>query len=165
MANSMRAGKKTRGKTERVSDSLKRLMRGVLGRRGFARAEIVTRWPEIVGPGFAAQTMPERISYARGHEMEPGTLTVRVCGPIGLELQHLAPIVIDRINTYYGFRAVDRLKLVQGPLPEPRGRTFIKPRPLTPDEEAELQAQLGRVRDPRLRAALAELGRDVIGNA
>ena len=46
-----------------------------------------------------------------------GVLQVRVAGPLAVELQHLAPQVLERVNTYLGYRAVTQLKLSRGVLP------------------------------------------------
>lgn len=84
-------------------------------RRGFAEAGILTDWPHIVGSQLASRTEPERLSFARGTRVD-GTLQVRVSGAWATELQHLAPQVIERVNSYFGYRAVDRLAIRQAPL-------------------------------------------------
>jgi hypothetical protein len=58
----------------------------------------------------ADSTWPEAL--ARG-----GTLKLRVARHRALELQHRAPLVIERINLFFGRDAVTRLALIQGPLP------------------------------------------------
>ena len=40
-----------------------------------------------------------------------------MAGPLAVELQHLAPQVLERVNTYLGYRAVTQLKLSRGVLP------------------------------------------------
>lgn len=82
-------------------------------KRGFAEVRVATRWPEIVGENLAGQTLPEKLSRGR----DGGTLTLRVSGAAALELTYLTPQLIERINTYFGFRAVARLHFVQGPIP------------------------------------------------
>jgi hypothetical protein len=84
-------------------------------RRGFAEAGILTDWSRIVGAQLATQTEPEKLSFARGKRVD-GTLQIRVSGAWATELQHLAPQVIERVNSYFGYRAVDRLAILQAPL-------------------------------------------------
>jgi hypothetical protein len=127
-----------------------------LGRRGFAEAGIVTDWAAIVGATLADQSLPLKLSFPQG-KREEGVLQVRVAGPLAIELQHLAPQVLERVNAYLGYRAVTQLKLRQGALP-PRPR----PKPeaaLPPLAEAELRRQAAAVEDPALRDALEGLGR------
>jgi len=80
-----------------------------------------------------------------------------------LELQHRAPLVVERINLFFGREAVTRLALVQGPLPLPPPAASPPTRPLAPGEAAALDRQLAGVASVELREALARLGRRVIG--
>ncbi len=131
-----------------------------LRRRGLAEARVITDWPDIVGRAIAAGSCPERLVRGRG-EAEGGVLRVRVAGGLALELQHLEPIVIERLNTYFGYRAVERLQIVQGPLPERPAPRRPAPPPIDPAREAALEAELAGVGDAELRLALAGLGRAV----
>ena len=139
------------------------ITRPLFSRRGFADGAIVNEWPAIVGAHFAAHSAPEKIVAASGGRAE-GTLHVRIdSGSLAIELQHLEPLLIERINGYFGYRAVARLKLLQGPLPKRRKASPQAIRALEPDEEEELVRQLCTVDDPELRHALEALGRAVIG--
>jgi hypothetical protein len=82
---------------------------------------------------------------------------------LALELQHLEPLVIERINRYFGFAAVSRLSFVQAPIahPRPRARPSASPA-LSVDESKRLDSALERIESDGLRAALARLGRAVI---
>jgi hypothetical protein len=139
------------------------ITRPLFSRRGFADGAIVNEWPAIVGAHFAAHSAPEKIVAASGGGAE-GTLHVRIdSGSLAIELQHLEPLLIERINGYFGYRAVARLKLLQGPLPKRRKASPPAVRPLEPGEEEELVRHLCTVDDPELRQALESLGRAVIG--
>lgn len=146
------------GPAKAVGGLVRAVTRPVVGKRGFAEASVVTDWPEIVGGLLAGQTCPTRISYPRGKRGE-GTLHLRAANSaVAMELQHLAPLIIERINTHFGYRAVAAIKITQGPLP-PRAER-AKPRPpgpLPPD----LAHDLARVDDPELRRVLEALGRRI----
>ena len=91
-------------------------------KRGFAEARILSDWPVIVGERFAAVTLPEKLTFPRGNTgggKRDGLLHVRVGAPLATELQHLEPQIIERINGYFGYNAVARLKLIQGPVTPP----------------------------------------------
>ena len=118
-------------------------------------ARLKSEWTAIVGPELAATTWPEAL--ARG-----GTLKLRVTPAKALALQHRAPLVIERINLFFGREAVTRLALIQGPLPLPPPAPAAPAHPLGPDEAAALDRQLADVASPELREALARLGRRVI---
>lgn len=129
----------------------------LFARRGLAAGTIVTRWADVVGPALAVFTIPERISFARGRR-EDGTLAIRVeHGALAVELQHLAPQLIERVNGFFGYRAVERVKLTQGPLPKrhaaKRAGAELPPVALAKD----VQDRLEGVADAELRAALTGL--------
>ena len=85
-------------------------------RYGFAHAALLERWPEIAGSRLAEVSLPLGLGFAPGSRTG-GTLTLRVEGPMATQLQHAADLVIERVNAYFGYAAVARLKLVQGPVP------------------------------------------------
>ena len=150
------------GAARRAGSMISRVLDPALRRQGFAEIEVVSRWQTIVGPVLAARCLPERIVFPRG-DNTGGTLHIRADGAFALELQHFAPVVIDKINTFYGYRAVERLKITQGPLPEPRTPRRAEIRPLDAAGEAEVAEAVAATRDAGLRQSLAALGRNVIG--
>jgi len=130
-------------------------------KRGLAEAALISDWPDIIGSALATECMPLRI--ARGADGTGGTLHIRVSGALALELQHLQPQVIERINGYFGYQAIGRIALQQGPI---RERKPAARKPATPPSEvdaATLAAQLDGVADDDLRQALDALGRGVLG--
>ncbi|MBI1179969.1 MAG: DUF721 domain-containing protein [Alphaproteobacteria bacterium] len=154
-------GSRTAGGPRRFGDLARPLLSPALRRQGFAQHEIVTRWRDIVGALLAARSMPERLRF-QGAERTGGTLFIRVESSFALEFQHLTPQILDRVNTYYGYRAVTKLILRQGPLPRRPA-----PRPdQTPELTAELRQSLAEalrgVKDGPTREALDRLGRRLL---
>jgi hypothetical protein len=135
----------------------------VLGRRGFGEAQVILEWPSVVGQDLARDTMPVKLSFDRGAaERVGGTLHLRAAPGAALEVQHLAPLIIERINTFFGYRAVARLAIRQGPLPQPAVPPNREPKPVAEADRAALERRLDEVKDPELRAALARLGQAVL---
>lgn len=136
--------------------SLSRVVGPIVARYGGGiLARLKSEWTAIVGPDIAAATWPE--SLARG-----GTLKLRVAPAKALEVQHRTPLVLERINLFFGREAVVRLALVQGPLPVAAPIRPASARPLRSAEAAALDDQVAAVASPELRDALARLGRRVI---
>ena len=133
-----------------------------LARQGFASTGVVTHWPEIVGPEIADHAEPMRMIWPRRvHEddPDPATLVLRVEGPVALEIQHLSGVIIEKVNRFFGWRAVGRIQIRQAPL----ARREKKKPPPAPDPEvvARLAAGMGDIADEALRDALARLGASV----
>lgn len=127
-------------------------------RQGFASADLVTRWAEIVGTDIAAHAEPQKIQWPRvpeGEPPQPGTLVLRVEGPAAIEIQHLAPVILERVNRFFGWQAVGRLSLRQAPLARRADRRVAAP---DPQRTAEVAATLERIEDGPLRDAVARLG-------
>jgi hypothetical protein len=132
-----------------------------LKRQGFASAEIVARWADIAGPEIAAHSQPAKINWPRTREgdeapPEPATLVLRVEGPAAIEIQHLAPVILERVNRFFGWQAIGRIALRQAPLSRPAPRQA--PPPPDQQEAARIAANLPEIEDAALRQALARLG-------
>lgn len=129
-----------------------RLTRPAFRRRSPAGAALMADWPAVVGPALAAVTVPLRLTR--------GTLTIACSGPMAMELQHLGPQLMQRINAGLGSVAVEALRFVQqapargGPRPAPR------PAPAAP-LPGPVAERLSGVADPDLRGALERLGQGV----
>lgn len=98
---------------------------------GFHTAEILMQWPTIVGREIAGWTQPERIRWPRlpngsdvaadGGKRPGGTLVLRVEPARALDIEYRAAEIIERINRYFGYRAVETVKLIQAPLLDTSG--------------------------------------------
>lgn len=129
---------------------------------------MVLQWAAVVGEELARLSAPVKLSFGVPGTKESGarvngTLQLRVAPGAAIEFQHLEPVIVERINTFFGYRAVARLALRQGPLPR-RALPPSPPRSLSPAESLSLANSLDGITDPDLRAALERLGRAVIGS-
>lgn len=134
-----------------------RLTDPLLRKRGFVEGRIVRDWAMIVGAELAKVCAPDKLGFPRGRR-DGGTLTLRVVSGRALELQHRAPQLIERLNAHFGWAAVERIALRQGPLPKAATGRVVARRPLTPGEKAAVAERVSEVADPRLRERLTALG-------
>lgn len=148
--------------------ALSRSLKGLEAKfgKGGGVGPLAARWREVAGDLLAPRTEPVRLIRPRGGGS--ATLEVRVDGPAAALVQHQAPELLQRAELVLGRGAVDRLRIVQGPVrspapgaaakPKPRGRRAA---PLDAATEAELAAALADAPDNRLKASLLRLGRAV----
>jgi hypothetical protein len=129
-----------------VGGMIARLTRPVFRKRSPAGAQLMADWPDVVGPALSAVTQPLRLSA--------GTLTLGCAGPVAMELQHLAPELIGRINAHLGRAAVERLRFVQQ---APPGAAPARPKPKPVALPPELEARIASMPEGELRDALAKL--------
>jgi hypothetical protein len=146
-----------------LADLLRDCLNETFAKQGFASAELVTRWTDIVGPEIAAHAEPLKIQWPRGEReaAEPATLVLRVEGPTALEIQHLAGVIIERVNRFFGWHAIARIALRQAPLARREPKTAV---PLDPATMQSIAASLPNIADNDLRQALARLGAAVEQN-
>ena len=154
-------GKPAKGERQQamraIGVAVSKLAAPIVARRGGGvLARLKAEWGTIIGRDWAEVTWPGALG-------RDGVLKLRTASGAALELQHRAPLMIERINLFFGRQVVTRLTLVQGPLPlaPALGGPII--RPLTPSEAEALDARLCGVADPELRTALARLGWAVAG--
>jgi hypothetical protein len=122
-------------------------------RFGFMQASIVSRWNEIVGERYAQASSPESIRFPAGRKAG-GVLTLLVDGAHAPLIQHLTPLILDRVNRFFGYAAINRIVFRQGkpPAPPPRPQ-----RPQLVPVPKELGEGLREIADPELRACLESL--------
>ena len=142
--------------------SLNKLVRELDGRFGQGPGALQARWREIVGDQIARRTEPVKLSPRRG--ASGASLEIRVAGPAAAIVQHQAPEILARVNLFLGEGAVERLRIVQGPLRAASASAPARRRspPLDAAREAELAQTLAAVPDSPLKAALLALGRGVL---
>ena len=126
-------------------------------KQGFASSELIVRWEAIVGPEVASHAEPLKIQWPRrleGDEPQPGTLVLRVDGPAAIEIQHMSHVILERVNRYFGFAAIERIALRQAPLRGPEKKPV---RSLDPKAVQAVADTLPDT-DEALKMALARLG-------
>ncbi len=127
-----------------------------LRRQGGQAALLMADWTEIAGPDLAALGVPKSLSA--------GTLTLACTGPAAMQLQMMAPVVMERVNTHLGRAAVQRLRFVQvAPRAVPQRSQPLPARPDAP-LPAHVLADLAGIESPELRAALEKMARGVYRN-
>ena len=154
---------KTRAWSRPLADLVGAAMDPVLAKQGFGESGIILNWEEIVGIRIARACEPIKLQWPRGsvgpgNVPEPALLVIRVEGAFAIELQHLAPIVIERVNAHLGWRCIARLALRQGPLlRDARQKPGAAP-PVNPEALALAQASAAAIEHAPLREALIRLG-------
>ncbi len=137
----------------------KTAFRNTMGGRGFAEAGLITEWAAIVGRDVARMSRPMQLAFPRG-ERKGGVLTVECGGAAALELQHLKPQILDRINSHFGYAAIAELRIKQGSaLTKPKSRSGNRDsRPPSEAEIAETAAQVEALPEGEIKASLLRLG-------
>jgi hypothetical protein len=129
-------------------------------RFGFVQGAVVSRWTEIVGERYAKVSTPESIRFPAGKKAG-GILTLSVEGAHAPLLQHLGPMIIERVNRFFGYEAVSKIGFRQG------RSAKREPKPQRPADAAvpkELGEGLRQITDPELRTVLESLAGKLAGS-
>jgi len=145
------------GEARRVADLVPAIGDMAFRKFGFVQSSIITRWPEIVGPKLARVTSPESLRFPQGKKAD-GTLSITVGSAHATIVQHVIPDIIERVNRFFGYAAVSRVRLNQGQLRRPAPAIRL---PLVEADAVAptvpVSATLNGIADPELRAVLEGL--------
>jgi hypothetical protein len=154
----MPAAERRTGRPTTIGALLPKAAGAAFDKRGFAGAQVIARWPAIVGEELAALAVPLEVKFPRGRNAQ-ATLVLQVAsGAAATVLQLKAPQVIARVNGFLGQAAVVRIQAQQGPLPQRPRRTPATEPPLTPEDDAEIHRLTAGVASPDIRSSLENLG-------
>ncbi len=141
-----------------LADLVGKTVGDAFARQGFAAVEIVTHWQEIVGENLAKRSEPIKLTWPRRDDPDSvGVLQIRVEGAYALEIQHLQPVIVERVNRYFGWRCVGRLAIRQGPVALRRKRPALRKEP-SAAEIGKARESLGKFEDDALARSVARLG-------
>lgn len=133
-----------------LAKNINKLLKPHALRQGFADVRILSEWPSIVGAELANHVRPQAVRN--------GVLWVEAADSVwAMQVTHTQPQILERINGYFGYRAITRLRTEQ---------TYFSPRAgqpapryqVLPVHEAQAAAQVADIKDPTLRERLQRLG-------
>jgi hypothetical protein len=141
-----------------LADLVGKTVGDAFARQGFAAVEIVTHWQDIVGEDLAKRSEPMKLSWPRRDDPDSvGVLQIKVEGAYALEIQHLQPVIVERVNRYFGWRCVGRLAIRQGPVSVRRKRPARSKQPAAEEIEKTRQT-IGKFENEGLAQSVARLG-------
>ena len=111
--------KKRKNNPVRIAESLDFIKNKFLNKFNKTEYIIYSKWAEIVGAFFASCSKPEKITYLINNtkdaelEKQEATLHVKVTPAAAIEFQHFLDKILDKINSFFGYRAIHRIKIYQ----------------------------------------------------
>jgi hypothetical protein len=104
-------------------------------------AELVERWPAVVGSSIARNAWPARIA-------RDGTVHVNTADSVwSFELGHRATEIASRLG-------VPKLRFAPGPLPEPDAEPVESPVEVAPEDAERARAIASAISDEKLRESV-----------
>ena len=131
--------------------------------------EILSGWTGIVGDQLSQFTLPQKISFKK-NERTNGILELLVLsGAFALEVKQREPQILEKINTFFGYEAITKLKIIQNSCPE---NFLISQNPIdnmknflvSKEEQNYITEIVKDVENKDLRQHLENLGKAVFGH-
>ena len=90
------------------------------------------------------------------------TLHLDVRSARGLEVQHLGPLILEKVNAVFGYKAVSRIAIRQVTNVKNAVSAENTIRSLVPEEEKWIVDQVKETKDIELKNALETLGKAIL---
>ncbi|HBO49328.1 MAG TPA: hypothetical protein DD619_00815 [Alphaproteobacteria bacterium] len=152
-----------------VSKTIMPLAKQILGAKGLLNVEMLASWTSIIGEELAQFSLPHRLIF-RKDERSNGTLELLVLsGAFAMEIKQREPQILSKINTFFGYNAVAKLKIIQNSSPE---NFLITKKPIdnvkkilvSEEEQNYITEIIKDVDNNNLREHLENLGKAVFSN-
>ncbi|MCB2081705.1 MAG: DUF721 domain-containing protein [Hyphomicrobiales bacterium] len=144
-----------------LGDVLGATLKPVLNRGNTIAARLLTEWPAIAGPEIAGRCWPEKIRTRTmpGHKV--AVLSLLVNPQDVLDVQYAIPVILERIQVYFGYPAIQEISIRQEVKKENKKQHYknnISKIGLRKDVPSPVLPGLENIQDISLRQALEEYG-------
>lgn len=140
---------------------LPKLIKSTLNKSGLAQATLILDWDKVIGQKLAFYTMPLKLSYPK-NAREGGSLLLLVHPSWALLVQQSEQMLLEQINAFYGYKAVERLRLKQGYPSQPKRNPPLRQEETPKEVDIDLDTSEPLTHDPDLDKALRRLERVLI---
>lgn len=144
-----------------LSETTSKLLDPILRKRAGLNIELMDNWSHLVGEDVAETTMPIKIIWSRrtcqDDPFQPATLVVACEGYAAMRLTHESGEILQRINAFFGYIAINRIKIEQRSLQNAVKKTVKQPFLNECDRQLVDQMASG-IEDDALRQSLCKLG-------
>ena len=102
---------------KKIGDTLGKVNRSLSNKYGKTEFLILSKWAQIVGSFFAEHSEPDKISRLTEDFDEfdqpifKNFLHVRVSPAAAVEFQHYKDTIIEKINSFFGYKCIKEIKL------------------------------------------------------
>ena len=144
-----------------------------LGKKGMLYGKLLMSWASIIGADKAKIAVPIKVSfYGAGDnkgKKTGATLTVAASSAQATLLHHEAPLWIEKINLFFGYPAIEKIKIVHTSDKDkselsPRRSTRVRERRLNSSQKDALKQLVDDITDEDLKNVLLKYGESLYGD-
>ena len=154
---------------KKIGDTLSRINKNYSSKFGKIEFLILSKWTQIVGSFFADHSEPEKISRITEEFNEfdepvyKNFLHVRVSPAAAVEFQHYKGTIIEKINSFFGYKAISDLRLQQNFVPEKKTKKNISlfNQDFNEEEKVSIKSEISNFKDKELEKSIVNLGASI----
>ena len=150
-----------------IGDTLRKVNRKFSSKYNRTEFIIHSKWPEIVGKYFLSYSEPLNVSRVRDFENDLGEtvyknyLNVSVTPAAAIEFQHFKNTIIEKINTYFGYKAIIDLRIQQNYIPKYNTMKKAKSTQINKDDKEFIEKNIEKFQNNELKKSLLNLGNKI----
>ena len=157
--------KRGTGGLKSLSVSVVPLIRNIMGKKGFVISDILTVWEQIVGEEMAQYTIPRKVDFKKNEKTNGVIHIVVPGGAFALELQHKEKFVLEKVNSYFGYKAISGIRIIQDAnfkiQTKKINQAKVKKSLVTCEEQNYIDNLTNEIIDPELKETLFRLGESI----
>ena len=142
---------------KKIGDIKIPILNDYLKKRGFIHTKIVSSWVNLTEE-YAKFSSPIKIKFAK-NKFDDGTLFIKVKSGLGPELEINSITIINRINSMFGYKAINKIKFQNGDFEDDKKQYK------QPIENSKLNAKfyhdIKKIKNQNLAEALIKLGKKI----
>lgn len=150
-----------------MSDLVPGLTKDIFGRKNLLFGKLIAQWTDIAGSDIASKSVPTELKFQRKTEKEKGgspqaVLVLSVQPAFALEFSYQKGLLIERLNVFFGYPAIKDIKIIQNSsIMDNHKATKAKSKPLTLQQQQQIDAATAVIADNDLQTALKNLGKAI----
>ena len=154
---------------KKIGETLRNINKDYSNKIGKIEFLIFSKWPQIVGTFFADHSEPDKISRINNgfndfdEPIYKNFLHVKVSPAAAVDFQHYKDTIIEKINSFFGYKAIEDLRLQQNFTPEKKMMSGInfQNQEISEEEKALIKSEIEVINNKELEKSIVNLGASI----
>ena len=154
---------------KKIGETLTKVNKKYSSKFGKNEFLIISKWPQIVGSFFSDHSEPDKISRVTEEFNEfdepiyKNYLHVKVSPAAALEFQHYKDTIIEKVNSFFGYKAIVDLRLNQNFISKnnDQNKSNLNQKTISKEEKETIKNEIGVINDKELEKSIVNLGASI----
>ena len=149
---------------KKIGETLRNINKDYSNKIGKIEFLIFSKWPQIVGTFFAEHSEPDKISRINnGFNDFDEPIYKNFLHAAAVEFQHYKDTIIEKINSFFGYKAIEDLRLQQNFTPEKKMMSGVnfQNQEISEEEKALIKSEIEVINNKELEKSIVNLGASI----